>query len=121
MSAQTTQHDVPTLPGFIERRTAGVAGPPAMLLHVWCRWCCRFHEHGLAGLKAGDTTHRVAHCTTPDSEYEERGYNIRVSDVAFSTARRSVRSATTAQRVALSSGRITEAVQRLRDQPGPVG
>lgn len=113
--------NIPVLPGFIERRTAGVAGPPAMLLRVWCRWCCRFHEHGLAGHKVGDTTHRIAHCYAPDSEYEDRGYNIRVTDVAFSTARKSVRSATTAQRAAISSGRISEAVQRLRDQTGPVG
>lgn len=90
-----------------------------MLLRVWCRWCCRFHEHGLAGLKPGDTTHRVAHCYAPDSEYDDLGYNIRVTDVPFSTARKSVRTASTVQRAAIQDGRISEAVQKLRDQTPP--
>lgn len=111
--------DIPTLPGYIERRTEGVAGPPAMLLHVWCRWCVRFHEHGLADLKPGDTTHRTAHCIAPDSEYDATGYNIRVTDIPYSTARKSVRSATAAQRSVIRSGRISEAVQKLRDQEPP--
>jgi hypothetical protein len=114
------RENTPVLPGFIERCTDGVAGPPAMLLHVWCRWCCRFHEHGLADLQVGDTTHRVAHCYAPDSEYDDRGYNIRVTDVPFSTARRRVRSASVAQRASIQAGRISEAVQKLRDQPSPV-
>lgn len=111
--------NTPVLPGFIERRTKGVAGPPAMLLHVWCRWCCRFHEHGLADLQAGDTTHRVAHCYAPDSEYDDSGYSIHVTDIPYSTARRRVRSATAAQRAAIRAGRISEAVQQLRDQEPP--
>jgi hypothetical protein len=119
MSAQTTQHDVPTLPGFIERRTAGVAGPPVMLLRVWCRWCCLFHEHGLADSKPGETTDRSAHCYAPDSSYSDTGYRIRISDVRYSAARKTVRQATMAQRSNIRSGRISSAVQLLRDQPGP--
>jgi hypothetical protein len=112
---------IPVLAGFIERRTAGVAGPPAMLLRVWCRWCCRFHEHGLADGKPGDYADRSAHCTAPDSTYRDTGYVIRITDVPFSTAKKTVRQATLAQRAAISSGRISAAVQRLRDQEHPAG
>jgi hypothetical protein len=111
----------PVLAGFIERRTKGVAGPPAMLLRVWCRWCCTWHTHGLADGKPGDHTDRSAHCTAPDSGYRKTGYTIRITDVPFSTARKTVRQATLAQRAAIGSGRISDAVQRLRDQPQPVG
>lgn len=112
---------VPVLAGFIERRTKGVAGPPAMLLRVWCRWCCRWHEHGLADSGPGDYTHRTAHCYAPDSQYGDTGYWILVTDTPFSTPRKAIREASLAQRAAISGGRISEAVQRLRDQPRPIG
>jgi hypothetical protein len=112
---------IPTLPGFIEERTEGVAGPPAMLLRVWCRWCCRWHEHGLAGLEIGDSTHRVAHCYAPDSSYDETGYNLRVSSTQFSAVRKTMRKATVAQERAIRDGRISETVQKLRDQAPPAG
>ena len=111
--------DTPVLPGFIERRTAGVAGPPAMLLRVWCCWCCRFHEHGLADGKPGDETDRSAHCTAPDSPSKRTGYAIRISAVSYTKARQGIRQATINQRAAISSGRISAAVQRLRDQAPP--
>lgn len=114
-----TVRTAPVLPGFIERRTAGVVGPPAMLLHVWCRWCCRWHQHGLADGKPGDITYRVAHCTAPDSAYDDTGYQIRISARSFSAASKDVRKASLAQRSAISTGRISPAVQRLRDQPEP--
>lgn len=120
MSHPEPLHDgVPVLAGFIERRTKGVAGPPALLLRVWCRWCCRWHEHGLADGKPGDVTDRSAHCTAPDSTYRKTGYAIRITDVSFSAARKTIRQATLAQRAAISSGRISAAVHRLREQPIP--
>ncbi|MER6548478.1 hypothetical protein [Streptomyces sp. NPDC001250] len=57
--------------------------------------------------------------TRPDSEYET-GYDIRVSGTPFAEVRKTMRSATAAQARAIREGRITEAVQKLRDQPGPV-
>lgn len=114
------QHDgQPLLDGFIERRTKGVAGPPAMLLRVWCRWCCRWHTHGLADGKPGQITHRSAHCTARDGSYSS--YYIRITSTPFGRARKTIRQASTAQRAAIGRGRISVAVQRLRDQPLPVG
>lgn len=115
----TEKDGVPVLAGFIERRTKNVAGPPAMLLRVWCRWCCRWHEHGLGGSAVGDYTHRVAHCYAPDSPYDKAGYWILVSAASFASRRKGMRAATVYQRSAIRSGRISEAVQRLRDQPTP--
>ena len=38
----------------------------------WCKYCKRFHYHGpMDG-------HRVAHCTTKDSPFHERGYILKV-------------------------------------------
>jgi hypothetical protein len=111
----------PVLAGFIERRTKGVAGPPALLLRVWCGWCCTWHTHGLANAEPGDYTHRVGHCYAPDSEYNASGYWIFVTKTRFSRARTLVRKATTNQRYAIQDGRISTAVQRLRDQPLPIG
>ena len=112
----------PVLDGFIERRTEGVAGAPAMLLRVWCRWCCRWHTHGLADSKPGDFTDRSAHCgAVKGSPYDETGYLIRVTSTPFSRIRKTMRQATTAQRSAMYGGRISPAVQRLRDQPLPTG
>lgn len=112
---------VPVLAGFIEERTKGVAGPPAMLLRVWCRWCCRFHEHGLADSGPGDYTHRSAHCYAPDSPYQATGYWILVMDTPYSVHRKTTRQATMQQRSNIRAGRISAAVQRLRDQPTPIG
>lgn len=114
-----TTEDTPVLLGFIERRTKGVAGPPAMLLRVWCRWCCRWHEHGLADAKPGDRTHRSAHCTAPDSSYRRTGYTILVAVTRFSAARKTIRQASLQQRSAIAAGRVSAAVQRLRDQAQP--
>lgn len=118
-------HDIPqpngapVLPGFIEKRTEGVAGPPAMLLRVWCRWCCRWHTHGYTGTPVGNTTDRTSHCYAPDSAYKT-GYDIRVSGTPFTEVCKTMRAATAAQERAIREGRITEAVQKLRDQVGPV-
>ncbi len=43
------------------------------LLLVWCRWCRRWHQHGLAG---GDG-HRAAHCARPGGPYR-RGYVLQM-------------------------------------------
>jgi hypothetical protein len=118
------RENTPTLPGFIEERTEGVAGPPAMLLRVWCRWCCRWHTHGYTGTKVGDTTLNVGgggHCLAPDSPYKDAGYTIRVSGTPFSAVRKTVRSATAAQERAIRDGRISAAIQQLRDQEPPTG
>ncbi|WP_331719512.1 hypothetical protein OG693_39795 (plasmid) [Streptomyces sp. NBC_01259] len=112
---------VPVLPAYIERRTRGVAGPPAMLLRVWCKWCCRWHEHGLGGSGVGDYTDRSAHCTAPDSPYTATGYHLLVTDTPFSAIRTAMKQATIRQRSAIRAGRISTAVQRLRNQPQPRG
>ena len=109
----------PVLPGFIEERTEGVAGPPAMLLRVWCRWCCIWHTHGYTGTKVGETTDRAAHCIAPDSPYKRTGYNVLVSGTPFSAVAKTMRKATPAQARAIRDGRISEAVQKLRDQAPP--
>lgn len=111
--------NAPVLPGFVEKRTTGVAGPPAMLLRVWCRWCCRFHEHGLADGKPGDVTDRSAHCYAPDSPYKATGYQIRITSTSYTAAKKTVRQATMNQRANIQHGRISDAVQRLREQPAP--
>lgn len=73
MSHDTPQpNGTPSLPGFIEERTEGVAGPRAMLLRVWCRWCVRWHTHGYTGTKVGDTTDRAPHCYTPRQRVRDR-------------------------------------------------
>jgi len=38
----------------------------------WCPFCRKYHRHG-----RGDG-HRAAHCTNPDSPYNETGYIIRM-------------------------------------------
>ncbi|MER7720846.1 hypothetical protein ABTX99_28535 [Streptomyces flaveolus] len=122
MSKQSPPNDgTPVVAGFIEECAHGVAGPPVMLLKVWCRWCCRWHEHGLADANPGDYVHRVAHCYAPDSEYDQAGYWILVTNTPYSTPRKTMRQASTSQRYAIQDGRISDAVQRLRDQPLPIG
>lgn len=109
------QHDAkPVLAGYIERHSEGTD------LRVWCRWCCHWHTHGLT-LGVGDYEDRSAHCYAPDSPYKETGYLIHVTDTPFSAIRRVMKKATVAQRAAISVGRISPAVQRLREQPRPAG
>lgn len=110
-----TKDGIPVVTGFIEEHNQGHS------LRVWCRWCCRWHEHGLAAANAGDYVHRVAHCYAPDSEYGQGGYWILVTDTPYSVPRKTMRQASTSQRYAIQDGRISAAVQRLRDQPLPVG
>jgi hypothetical protein len=119
--SQWERDGVPVVAGFIEECSEGIVGPPVMLLKVWCRWCCCWHEHGLADATPGDHVHRIAHCYAPDSEYEHGGYWILVTDTPYSVPRKTMRQATSAQRSAIRDGRISEAVQRLRDQPQPIG
>lgn len=114
-----TRDGIPVLDGFIERRTAGVSGPPAMLLRIWCRWCCTWHTHGLGTGAPGDYTHRVQHCYARDSEYQQHGYWVHITDTRFGRVRGTVRAASVAQRSAIRSGRISPAVQRLRGQASP--
>ena len=109
----------PVLPGYIERRTRGVAGPAALLLRVWCCWCCSWHTQGLAGATPGDVTDRAAHCFAPDSPYEQTGYRIRVTAAPFFTVRSTLQQATRNQRATIRRGRVSAAVQRLRDQSAP--
>lgn len=108
--------NTPVLPGFIQDHDSG-----QQTLRVWCRWCCIWHEHGYTGTAIGDTTHRGAHCNAPDSKYSETDYWIRVSGTPFPTVQKSIRTATVAQRQAIRDGRISDAVQQLRDQEPPVG
>lgn len=118
-AAAPTPDAAPVLPGYIERRTRGIAGPAAMLLRVWCCWCCSWHTHGLAGATPGDVTDRAAHCFAPDSPYDQTGYRIRVAAAPFFTVRSTLQQATRNQRAAIRRGRVSAAVQRLRDQPVP--
>jgi hypothetical protein len=104
----------PVVAGFIEQHSEGTD------LRVWCRWCCNWHTHGLT-LGVGDYEDRSAHCYAPDSPFKRTGYVILVTDTPFSTMRRLMRTASVAQRAAISAGRLTAAVQRLREQPVPVG
>ncbi len=41
------------------------------LLHVWCRYCKRWHVHG--GAAGG---HRASHCTVDDSPFRQTGYTL---------------------------------------------
>lgn len=102
------------LSGFIQEHDHGVP-----TVRVWCRWCLEFHEFGLAGTTVGDTMQRTPHCSAPDSEYKNADYRIRVTSTSYEAVRTSVRRPTGAQREALRAGRITAAIQALRDQPGP--
>lgn len=106
-----TRDGVPALPGYIDQR-----GQYADL-RVWCRWCCHWHTHG--AMPVGTVVHRLAHCYAPDSAYQQDGYWIDVSERPYSAVAKSVRPATAAQQRALGSGRVSSAVQRLRDQPPP--
>jgi hypothetical protein len=101
---------VPVLWGYIER------DPRSGNLRVWCSWCCHWHIHGAPSETPGDITHRTEHCFVPGGPYRERGYWIDITDVPFSRVRKTVRSATAAQRRAMATGRISDAVRRLREQ-----
>lgn len=104
---------VPVVPGFIQDHHQ------VPTLRVWCSWCLLWHEHGLAGTKVGDTADRAPHCYAPDSPYKETGYNILVSATPFSAVAKTMRKATAAQERSIREGRISGAVQKLRDQPPP--
>lgn len=106
---------VPVVPGFIQDHDQ------VPTLRVWCPWCCRWHGHGRAGTQIGDTADRAAHCYAPDSPYKATGYNILVSATPFAAVAKTVREASVAQERSIREGRINAAVQRLRDQPPPVG
>ncbi len=43
-------------------------------VRLYCPHCQRWHYHGSAGVVAGTSEHRVAHCTKPGSPYERGGY-----------------------------------------------
>lgn len=113
--SQWERDGVPVVAGFIEEHNQGYS------VRVWCRWCCCWHEHGLADASPGDYTHRIAHCYAPDSEYERAGYWVLVTDTPFSVHRKTMKAATVRQRSAIRAGRISDAVQSLRDQPRPIG
>lgn len=117
MTATDPQHNgQPLLDGFIEYRDQGRAHIP--LLRVWCRWCCRWHEHGLEDAAPGQIVHRVAHCPAPDSAFE---YYVRITDTPFSRVRKALTESTYTQFKALRRGVISPVVQGLRNQPRPVG
>lgn len=121
-AAESTPDATSVLPGYIERRTRGTrgaAGPPALLLRVWCRWCCSWHTHGLADSTPGDVADRPARCFAPDSPYRQTGYLIHVTNKPFFTVRSTLQQATRNQRSAIRRGRLSAAVQRLRSQPAP--
>jgi hypothetical protein len=116
VSQTEPQHNgKPALAGYVQQHTQGTS------LRVWCRWCCRWHTHGLADSHVGHFTHRSADCTALDSPYKDGGYYVLVTDTPFSVIRPAMKAATTAQQAAISTGRISAAVQRLRDQPIPAG
>lgn len=108
--AHRSHNGVPVLWGYIER------APRGDNLRVWCAWCCNWHIHGAPSETSGGITHRIEHCFVPGGPYRERGYWIDITDVPFSRVRKTVRSATAAQRRAMSTGRVSSAVQRLRGQ-----
>lgn len=116
-TTEPTHEGQPLLDGFIEHRFTGMTH--ANLLRVWCRWCCRWHEHGLADGKPGEITHRSAHCFAMDHSYDS--YYVRITDTPFSRVRNSLTVSSVAQSRAIRRGVISPAVQRLRNQPRPVG
>ncbi|MFK4107502.1 hypothetical protein [Streptomyces sp. NPDC002176] len=109
-----TTLSTPTLGGYIQHHAHGSS------LHVWCSWCCQWHEHGLAGAKVGDIVHRIAHCYADDSTYRRTGYRIVIVKTPFSEVSKSMRTATSSQRQAIQDGRSSEAVRKLRDQRLPI-
>lgn len=104
---------IPVLPGYIQD-----AGTKFANLRVWCRWCCHWHTHGVT-VPVGETTHRVAHCHATDSPFQDTGYWIEVTGVDYADVARTVKTATAAQQRAMSVGRITDGIRRLRAQPAP--
>ncbi|GGV52633.1 hypothetical protein GCM10010245_82990 [Streptomyces spectabilis] len=101
--------------GYVERDTATTA--PSHSLRVWCSWCCVWHQHSLpGGARAGDSTHRSAHCYAPDSPYRFHSVQITVSAASFGEVRGTVREATPRQQSMISQRMITPAVARLRRQ-----
>ncbi len=60
--------EIPVLEGFIEGNQ----------LRVWCPHCRRYHIHGLGGQDPAVLHHRVAHCSSDSSPFQETGYYIKV-------------------------------------------
>jgi hypothetical protein len=49
------------------RRASGTAPSVVIVstLSFNCPWCRGRHEHGAPGMRAGEQTHRVSHCSAP--------------------------------------------------------
>lgn len=115
MPAHTPQPvSIPVLAGYIEDH------PQTPMLHVWCRWCCVWHHHGLADAKPGDDVYRRAHCHAAETPYRDTGYCIRVVSTPFSVVAPAMREATAAQTRAIREGRTSARVQQLRAQRLPI-
>ena len=74
MNAATKEEIAPTFPGYIRD---GKSGPRRLM--VPCQRCSTWHEHGLAGAKAGDVIHRAAHCSEPSGGH----YHIEIRSEPF--------------------------------------
>jgi len=48
-------------------------------LKAWCPFCATWHLHGAgSGLGPREKSHRVAHCTEPDSPFRQTGYYLQM-------------------------------------------
>jgi len=48
------------------------------IIEVYCDQCQKNHIHGMPGGRANnlEPSHRVAHCSSNDSIYYKKGYNV---------------------------------------------
>ncbi|MFF5759655.1 hypothetical protein ACFY7A_30005 [Streptomyces longwoodensis] len=107
--------NAPTLYGFLGK----APGTSFVQVYAWCPHCANWHRHGDDTNRAGDVLHRYAHCGQ-HGPYRKTGYLITVTSTPLAEVWGRMRRASPAQRDAISEGRSTSAIERLRRQPLPM-
>lgn len=112
------QLSAPTLYGLLGQQP----GEPTALRQVfaWCPWCANWHRHGDQTSQPGDVLHRVPHCTSHRSPYQERGYLVAVTNTPLADVYRHMKRSTFEQRQIIADGRTTPTIDRLRAQVLPI-
>lgn len=122
---RTDEHGREVLTGYRDMRH----GIPLRLM-VWCRWCCRWHQHGADDSTVpGIRVHWPEQCdlASRGGPYEGRGYVIEVSEAPYAAVRHLPREINARQVDALlhllwgsPRARVPDSLVRLRAQPYPV-
>lgn len=107
--------NAPTLYGFLGKEP----GASFVQVYAWCPHCANWHRHGDDSNKPGDVLHRYPHCLRR-GPHEETGYLVAVTNTPLAKVWGRMRRTSAAQRRAISEGRITPAIERLRRQPLPM-